>query len=75
MQSCTLSNPQITPIYCVLVLPFSIRLDEHWVHDRKEHRRSPFLDVFATRNQSRSDDRMHIVGASHVVDVLDEVAR
>ena len=47
----------------------------HWIHDRKEHRTSTFLDVFATRNQSRLDDRVHIVGASNVVDVLGEGVR
>ena len=50
-------------------------IDVHWTHGRKEHRMSPFLDVFATQNQSRLDDREHIVGASNVVDVLSEVAR
>ena len=69
LQSFTLSNPQITPIHCVLVYlptvsvhcnpglrhvvaPLSIMIDEHWVHGSKEHRMPPFLDVFATRNQS-----------------------
>ena len=36
----------------------------------KEHCMSPFLDVFATRIQSRLNDRKLIVGASNVVDVL-----
>ena len=45
------------------------------IHGRKEHRMSPSLDVFATRNQSRLSDRVRIVGASNVVDVLGEVVR
>ena len=46
-----------------------------WIHGRKEHHMSHFFDVFATRNQFRLNDRMHIVGASNVVDVLGEVVR
>ena len=49
-------------------------IDVHWIHGR-EHRMSPFLDVFATRNQSRLKDRVRIVGASNVIDVLGEVVR
>ena len=50
-------------------------IDVHWIHGRQEHRLSPFIDVFATRNQSRLNDRVRTVGASNVVDVLGEVAR
>ena len=56
-----------------VVILLSIMIDVHWIHGRKEHRMSPFLDVFA--NQSRLNDRVRIVGASNVIDVLDEVAR
>ena len=42
--------------------PLSIMIDAYWIHGRKEHRMSPFLDVFATWNQSRLSDRVRIVG-------------
>ena len=58
-----------------VVIPLSIMIDEHWVHGRKEHRRSPFLDVFAARNQSRLNDGVRIVRASNMIYVLGEVAR
>ena len=58
-----------------VVIPVSIMIDEHWIYGRKEHRMYPFLDVSATRNQSRLDDRVNIMGASNVVDVLGEIAR
>ena len=54
--------------------PVLDNVDEHWIHGRMEHRMSPFLDVLATRNQSRLDDPMRIVGASNMVGVLGEVA-
>ena len=58
-----------------VVIPVSIMIDEHWIYGRKEHCMYPFLDVSATRNQSRLDDRVNIMGASNVVDVLGEIAR
>ena len=48
-------------------------IDEHWIHGRDEHRMSPFLDVFAPG--SIQIDRVHIVGASNVIDVLGDVVR
>ena len=42
---------------------------------KNKHRMPPFLDVFATRNQPRFNDRVRIVGASSVVDVLGEIVR
>ena len=57
------------------VILLSIMIDEHCVHGREKHRMPPFLDVFATWNQSRLDDRVRIMGASNVVDVLGEVDR
>ena len=72
LQSFLLSNPQITLIYCILL---SVMTDEHWIYGRKEHHMPPFLDVFATRNQPILNDRVRIVGASSVVDVLGEVVR
>ena len=35
-----------------IVIPFSVLINEHWVHGREEHRMPPFLDVFPTRDQS-----------------------
>ena len=58
-----------------VVILLSIMIDVHWIHGRKEHRMSPFLDVCATWNQSRLNDRVRIVGASNVIDVLGEVVR
>ena len=60
---------------CHVVILFSIMIDEHWINGRKEHHMSPFLDVFSTKNQSRSDDRARIVGAFNMVDLLGEVVR
>ena len=58
-----------------VVILLSIMIDVHWIHDRKGHRMSPFLDVFVTRNQSRLNGRVRIVTASNVIDVIDEDAR
>ena len=60
-------------VHTILLLPSM--MNEHWIHCREEHRMSPFLDVFAIRNQSRLNDRVRTVGASNVVDVLGEVVR
>ena len=35
-----------------VVIPFSVLIDEHWVHGREKHRMPPFLDAFPTPDQS-----------------------
>ena len=48
-----------------VVILLSIMIDVHWIHGRKEHRMYPFLDVFATWNQSRLNDRVRIVESNY----------